>query len=121
MENPEAFLGRLRPIYIFRGLTDDQILEAAKALEPGHFLAQLKYAELLYRLRALPRAEQETQKALELAANGWELGLARRQLQEIRSLRREGTQRPAWTRSLVGPALALAGMFLLLVMWSGWR
>lgn len=32
MENPQAFLGRLRPIYIFKGLTDDQILEAAKAL-----------------------------------------------------------------------------------------
>ena len=32
-------------------------LEAAVALEPDHFFAQLKYAELYYRLRALIRAE----------------------------------------------------------------
>ncbi len=32
MDNPEAFLGRLRPIFIFKGLTDDQILEFAQAL-----------------------------------------------------------------------------------------
>jgi hypothetical protein len=30
MDNPEAFLGRLKPIFIFRGLTDEQILEAAR-------------------------------------------------------------------------------------------
>lgn len=33
MENPEAYLGRLKPIYIFRGLTDDQIVDVARELE----------------------------------------------------------------------------------------
>ncbi len=33
MEDPEAFLGRLKPIYIFKGLTDEQILEVARELE----------------------------------------------------------------------------------------
>ena len=32
MDNPETYLGRLRPIFIFKGLTDDQILEFAKEL-----------------------------------------------------------------------------------------
>ena len=46
-------------------------LEAAVGLDADHFFAQLKYAELFYRLRALPRAEEETLKAVELAHNGW--------------------------------------------------
>jgi CRP-like cAMP-binding protein len=33
MEDPEAYLGRLKPIYIFKGLSDEQILEVARALE----------------------------------------------------------------------------------------
>lgn len=33
MENPEAFLGRLKPIYIFKGLSDEQVLEVARELE----------------------------------------------------------------------------------------
>lgn len=33
MDHPEAFLGRLKPIFIFKGLTDDQILEFAQELE----------------------------------------------------------------------------------------
>jgi hypothetical protein len=56
-------------------------LEPAVEVEPAHFFAQLKYAELQYRLRALIRAEQETIKALDLATNSWELSLARKQLQ----------------------------------------
>ena len=75
-------------------------LEAAVRLDETHFFAQLKYSELLYRLRALPRAEEETLKALNLAGNGWELSLARKQLQEIRRLIREGTQKPEWNKSL---------------------
>src|SRR5512133_2903684 len=46
-------------------------LELAVQLEPDHFFAQLKYAELNYRLRALIKAEQETLKAVDLAANSW--------------------------------------------------
>jgi hypothetical protein len=85
-------------------------LEAAVGLAPDHFLAQFKLAELLYRLRALYRAEQETTKALNLATNPWEVAMARRQLQEIRRLIREGTQKPAWTKSLAAPLLTLAAL-----------
>ena len=93
-------------------------LQLAIELEPTHFFAQLKYAELHYRLRALVRAEQETLKAVDLAANFFELSLARKQLQEIRRLMREGTQRPEWTKSLKVPAwclLAMTGILSLAV------
>jgi len=87
-------------------------LEEARSLEPENFFAQLKYSELHYRLRALPHAEQETLRALELANNAWEASLARKQLQEIRRLMREGTQKPAWTKPLAAPAFC----FLLLAV-----
>jgi hypothetical protein len=54
-------------------------LEAAVLLDGTHFFAQMKYAELFYRLRALPKAEEETLKAVNLAKNGWELSIAKRQ------------------------------------------
>lgn len=88
-------------------------LEAAVNLDQTHFLAQLKLSELFYRLRALPRAEEETLKAVDLAGNGWELSLARKQLQEIRRLIREGTQKPAWVKSLKIPAIALVAMVVV--------
>jgi hypothetical protein len=89
-------------------------LEAARSLEPQNFLAQLKYSELFYRLRALEKAEAETLHALNLAGTGWELAQARNQLSEIRRLRREGTQKPAWTKSLKIPALGL-GLIMMVV------
>ena len=88
-------------------------LEAAVQLDGRHFFAQFKYAELLYRLRALARSEEETLKALDLANNAWEYSMARNQLQEIRRLMREGTQRPAWLKPLKTPALAFLMMFLI--------
>jgi hypothetical protein len=87
-------------------------LEAARQVDPDHFWAQLKYAELQYRLRALYKAEDETLKALELATTQVEVAIARRQLAEIRRLKREGTQKPAWTKSLKTPALLLAALGL---------
>jgi tetratricopeptide (TPR) repeat protein len=97
-------------------------LEAARQLDGEHFWAQAKYAELLYRLRTLERAEEETKRALDLAGNMWELSVARKQLQEIRRLRREGTQKPAWTKSLKQPAwtlvLLMALLFSLTVLWK---
>jgi tetratricopeptide (TPR) repeat protein len=60
-------------------------LSAATALDPTHFWAQLKYAELNYRLRALPRAEHETLKAVRLARHPRELSAAQEQLREIRN------------------------------------
>jgi hypothetical protein len=80
-------------------------LERAVELDEAHFFAQLKLSELFYRLRALPKAEEETLKALNLATNGWELSLARKQLQEIRRLIREGTQKPTWNKSLRAPSI----------------
>jgi tetratricopeptide (TPR) repeat protein len=91
-------------------------LEAARRIEPENFLAQFKYAELYYRIRALDRAEAETTRALELAGTGWELSLARRQLSEIRRLRREGTQKPTWSKSLKLPSIG----FVVLLMAISW-
>ena len=89
-------------------------LEEACKLEPNNFLAQFKYAELHYRLRALDVAEAETHKALALAGSQWELALARHQLSEIRRLRREGTQKPTWTKSLTVPVIALGSMMAVI-------
>ena len=96
-------------------------LELAVQLEPDHFFAQLKYAELHYRLRALVRAEQETLKAVDLAGNAWELSLARKQLQEIRKLMREGTQKPEWTKPLTAPAWWLVALSLILCLAVYWK
>jgi cytochrome c-type biogenesis protein CcmH/NrfG len=97
-------------------------LDAARRIDPVNFLAQFKYAELYYRLRALDKAERETTKALELAGTHWELALARRQLSEIRRMRREGTQKPEWTKSLrlpaVGFAVALMAVGWLFMVWK---
>ena len=88
-------------------------LEEARRLEPDNFFAQLKYSELLYRLRTLIRAEEETLKALDLAENSWHVSLARKQLSEIRRLMREGTQKPAWTKPLAVPALVIVLMVVV--------
>jgi hypothetical protein len=99
----------------------EDALEAALALEPDNFFARLKYAELFYRLRALIRAEGEALKAVDVARNPFELSLARKQLLEIRTLMRSGTQKPEWTKSLTTPVLCLLAMFVvfsLMVMWK---
>lgn len=97
-------------------------LETAVALDETHFFAQLKYSELLYRLRALERAEPETLKAVQLAGNGWELSLARKQLQDIRQKRREGTQKPEWNKPLKTPVVTLVALMaivsLIIVVWK---
>lgn len=92
------------------------ILEKAVQMDQTHFFAQLKYSELLYRLRALPKAEKETSKALNLAGNTWELSLARKQLQEIRRLMREGTQRPELNKPLRKPSAALMIMMVVITL-----
>ena len=91
-------------------------LEGARRIEPENFLAQFKYAELYYRIRALDRADAETARTLELAGTSWELSIARRQLSEIRRLRREGTQKPTWSKSLKLPVIG----FLVLLMAISW-
>ena len=96
-------------------------LEAATSMEPDNFWAQLKYAELHYRLRALARAEELTVTALNLAANGWQLSLARKQLQEIRRLRRDSTRDITWNKPLTGPVLALSAMMLVVTVIMLWK
>ena len=95
-------------------------LEAARALAPDHFWAQMKFAELHYRLRALPRAERETQAALELATNGWEMSVARKQLQEIRGLLSTSTRTMEWSGPLWPSALAVSGLIATLLAAAAW-
>jgi tetratricopeptide (TPR) repeat protein len=91
-------------------------LEEARRIEPNNYFAQLKYAELLFRLKIIDRAEEETSAALDLAGNNWELSLARRQLSEIRKLKRKGLTRPHWAKSLKAPAISI----LLLLLGVSW-
>ena len=95
-------------------------LEAATTLDPTHFWAQLKFAELQYRLRALVLAEKETLKAVDLAQNTWQLSLARRQLQEIRALNRASTRNVTWDKPLTIPALVLSAMVVLMFVVMTW-
>ena len=96
-------------------------LEEARRIEPENFFAQLKYSELYYRLRALDRSEEETRRAVDLARNAWELSLARKQLAEIRRLKREGTQKPAWTKPLTAPVVMIVLMTVIAGMLLAWR
>jgi hypothetical protein len=97
------------------------VLESAVEVDPDHFWAQLKYAELNYRLRALLKAERETLKAVDLAANPWELSIARKQLQEIRRLNRESTRNFEWSGSLVRSSLIFAAIAIAIVTLTYWR
>lgn len=91
-------------------------LELARELDPESFWAQAKYAELHYRLRVLDKAEVETIRALDLATNGMELSVARKQLAAIRELKNAGTMRVTWKRSLVGPGILMAVMSAVLLV-----
>ncbi|MGB7847997.1 MAG: hypothetical protein WBL63_20465 [Candidatus Acidiferrum sp.] len=93
-------------------------LEEARRIEPGNFFAQLKYAELLFRLKIIDRAEEETSAALNLAGNNRELSLARRQLSEIRQLRRKGLTRPLLSKSLRAPAIAFLLLMGIILMYA---
>jgi tetratricopeptide (TPR) repeat protein len=95
-------------------------LQQAVALDPRSFWAQLKLAELHYRLRILNRAEEETLKALDLARNPWEYTSARRQLGEIRTLLDGCVRNVEWSKPLTVPALALAAMLLVTFMVMLW-
>ena len=96
-------------------------LETAVAIDPDNFWAQVKYAELHYRLRALNRAEEETRKALDLAANPWQLSIARKQLQEIRTLKHTCVRNVEWTKPLAMPALVLSAMLIVIFAAMIWK
>ena len=92
-------------------------LEDARAVDPENFWAQLKYAELHYRLRILDNAEVETKRAAEFAANPMQLAMARKQLSEIRGLKQSCVRNVHWTKPLTMPVLMLgAGMVLMFVV-----
>ena len=96
-------------------------LEEARAIDPENFWAQLKYAELHYRLRALNRAEMETRRAADLATNPFQLAMARKQMKEIRELQHSSIRNVEWTKPLTTPTLALAAMIALLFLVMLWR
>jgi len=88
---------------------DLQVQEAMEQLRestrqaPDCYIAQLKFGELLMRLRICDQAAEHTQRAAELATNDIQADLARRQATTIRTMRREGIERstfgrmfPAW-------------------------
>jgi cytochrome c-type biogenesis protein CcmH/NrfG len=94
-------------------------LEEAVALAPESFWPQVKYAELHYRLRALNKSEAYTLKALDLAVNAWQVSIARKQLQEIRALKRASVRNVEWTKPLTVPVLVLSAMLVAVfaIMW----
>ena len=96
-------------------------LETATELEPENFWAQMKLAELHYRLRTLVVAERETLRAVNLARNGWQLAIARKQLSTIRQLRHLATRDVTWDKPLLAPTLAVSGMIALAFVVMMWR
>jgi cytochrome c-type biogenesis protein CcmH/NrfG len=96
-------------------------LEEARAIDPDNFWAQLKYAELHYRLRALNRAEEETRRAAELASNPFQLAIARKQMKDIRELLHSSVRNVEWTKPLKIPVLVLSAMLALIFIVMTWR
>jgi len=96
-------------------------LEEARAVEPENFWAQLKYAELHYRLRALNKAEIEARRATELAQNPFQLAIARKQMKDIRELKHTCVRNVEWNKPLTTPAivfsLTIVAMFAIML----WR
>jgi hypothetical protein len=96
-------------------------LEDARTVDPDNFWAQLKYAELHYRLRALNRAEVETRRAADLAANPFQLTLARKQMQEIRTLKHSCIRNVEWTKPLTVPAVVFSVMIVAMFVTMMWK
>jgi hypothetical protein len=96
-------------------------IEEARTLAPDNFWAQLKYAELHYRLRALNRAEEETRRAADLATNRFQLALARQQMKEIRTLQHSSVRNVEWTKPLTAPAVFFVAMLALVFAAMVWR
>jgi hypothetical protein len=96
-------------------------LEDARAVDPENFWAQLKYAELHYRLRALNKAEEETRRAAELAANPLQLMLARKQMKDIRELKHTAVRNVHWTKPLTVPTLMFSAMVAAVFVFMMWK
>ncbi len=68
-------------------------LREACHLDPDSYIAQLKFGELLMRLRICGQAAEHTQLAAELAVTPLQAELARRQAATIRTMQRDGIER----------------------------
>ncbi|HWE84354.1 MAG TPA: hypothetical protein VG267_05385 [Terracidiphilus sp.] len=77
----------------------EQMREAVKQA-PDCFIAQLKFGELLMRLRICDQAAEHTDEAARLASNTVQSDIARRQATTIRTMRREGVERGVLSRVL---------------------
>jgi len=96
-------------------------LEEARALEPENFWAQLKYAELHYRLRALNKAEAETRRAADLAQSPIQLAIARKQMADIRTLKHGAVRNVHFTKPLTVPALVFSAGIVLMFVVMLWK
>jgi hypothetical protein len=96
-------------------------LEDARAVDPENFWAQLKYAELHYRLRALNRAEEETRRAAELAQTPIQLAIARKQMKDIRELKHSCIRNVEWTKPLTKPAIIFSILVIAMFAVMMWR
>jgi cytochrome c-type biogenesis protein CcmH/NrfG len=72
-------------------------LREAVQLAPDNFIAQLKFGELMMRLRICDKAAEHTQQAARLAANAIQSELARKQAATIRTMMREGIERGGYS------------------------
>ena len=68
-------------------------LQHAVEIAPNSFIAQLKYGELMMRLRVCDKAAEHTHEAARLATNAMQSDLARKQAATIRTMMREGIER----------------------------
>ena len=96
-------------------------LEEAREVDPENFWAQLKYAELHYRLRALNKAEIEARRATELAQNPFQLAIARKQMKDIRELKHTCVRNVEWTKPLTTPTIVLSLMIVAMFAIMLWR
>jgi hypothetical protein len=77
----------------------EELREAVK-IAPDNFIAQLKFGELLMRLRVCDQAAEHTHEAARLASNSVQAEMARRQAATIRSMQQGGIERGGYARLL---------------------
>lgn len=75
-------------------------MREACSLAPDSFIAQLKFGELLMRLRVCDQAAEHTMLAAKLATTSLQAEMARRQAATIRTMQREGIERGGYGRIL---------------------
>src|SRR5712691_6238143 len=119
LENPTS--ADLRTCLGMAHAVNYDVYKSMDALEPENFWAQLKYAELHYRLRALNKAEEETRRAADLAQNPIQLAIARKQMKDIRDLKHTCIRNVEWTKPLTVPALVFSAGIVLMFVVMLWK